>query len=113
MTVDVIVVGTSPRALAAALESAQNGRRVLVIARVRGAEFRRQVQRARKGAGAGLSGRITVMTGAEVQCIAGTRTVEAVLARYVRSGRRIDINATALLTFDDEPEPATEDLSKE
>ena len=104
MTVDVVVVGTNQSAFLAAIESAQSGKRVLLIAKTRGLELRRRVRRARRVAGAAPSKRITVLTGAEVECIAGIRTVEAVLARYVRTGRRVDVNAAALLTFEDEPE---------
>jgi glycine/D-amino acid oxidase-like deaminating enzyme len=103
MTVDVVVIGAGQAALAAAVESARSGKRVLVIARVRGPGLRRHLRRARSVAGAALSKRITVITGAEVECIAGIRAVEAVLARYIKTGRRVDVNATALLTFEDEP----------
>jgi thioredoxin reductase len=104
MTVDVIVVGASLEAFAAAVRSAQGGKRVLVIAYARGPEVRRRIRRARRVAGSAPSRRITVITGAEVECIAGIRTVEAVLARYVRTGRRVDVNTSALLTFENEPE---------
>jgi thioredoxin reductase len=106
VTVDVVIVGTNQHALAAAVESARSGKRVLVITRMRGPEVTRRIRRARRLAGAALSPRITILTGADVECIAGIRSVEAVLARDVQTGRRIDINATALLTFDDEPETA-------
>lgn len=112
MTVDVVVVGTSHVAFAAAVESAQRGKRVLVIARVRGPGLRRRIRRARRVAGAAHSRCITVITGAEVECIAGIRTVEAVLARDVQTGRRIDVNTTALLTFEDEPETGIADERK-
>jgi 2-polyprenyl-6-methoxyphenol hydroxylase-like FAD-dependent oxidoreductase len=104
MTVEVVVVGAGPGAVAAAVESARSGKRVLVIAKARGPELRRRLRRARRAAGTATSRRITVMTGAEVECIAGIRTVEAVLARYIRTGRRIDVNTSALLTFENEPE---------
>ena len=107
MTVDVVVVGTTQSALAAAIESAQSGKRVLVIAKTRGLELRRRIRRARRVAGAAPSKRITVLTGAEVECIAGVHSVEVVLARCVQTGRRVDVNATALLTFEDEPETGT------
>jgi hypothetical protein len=112
MTVDVVVIGASQAALAAAVESAQSGKRVLVIAGVRGPGLRRRIRRARRVAGAALSSRITVITGAEVECIAGIRAVEAVLARYSQTGRRVDVNATALLTFEDEPETGITDKRK-
>jgi 2-polyprenyl-6-methoxyphenol hydroxylase-like FAD-dependent oxidoreductase len=109
MTVDVVVVGSTQGALAAAVESARSGKRVLVIAKARGPELRRRIRRARRVAGAVLSRRITVITGADVECIAGIRTVEAVLARYVQTARRVDVNTSALLTFDDEPETGIAD----
>ena len=104
VTVDVVIVGANQNALDAAVESAQSGKRVLVITRMQGPGLRRRIRRARVIAGAALSERITVLTGAEVECVAGIREVEAVLARCVRSGRRVDVNATALLAFEDEPE---------
>lgn len=104
VTVDIVVVGTSQEALAAVVASAQSGKRVLVITGMRGPELHRRMRRARAAAGAATSGRITVIAGAEVQCVAGIRGVEAVLARDVHTRRRVDINAAALLTFDDEPE---------
>lgn len=113
LTVDVIVVGASLRALAAAVASARRGHRVLVISRMRGPELRRRIRRAREHAGLALSRRITVITGAEVECIAGIRAVETVLARYVHTGRRVDINATGLLTFEDGPEPGIGTSEKE
>jgi hypothetical protein len=48
-----------------------------------------------------------------VECIAGIRTVEAVLARDLRTGRRVDINATAFLTCDDESDVALADTETE
>ncbi|HWI17980.1 MAG TPA: hypothetical protein VNT81_09550 [Vicinamibacterales bacterium] len=107
VTVDVVIVGANQRALAAAVESAQGGNRVLVIARMRDLDLRRRIRRARRAAGIDLSKRIRVLTGAEVECIAGLRTIEAVLARYIQTGRRIDVNAASLLVFDDEPETGT------
>ena len=100
-TVDVVVVGATDDALAAAIESVQRGRRVLVIARAREPELLRRIRRARAAAGAATSRRLTILTGAEVECVAGIRSLEAVLARYLKTGRRVDINATALLTFEE------------
>jgi thioredoxin reductase len=113
VTVDVVVVGSNQRALDAAVESAQDGKRVLVIAVTRSAELRSRVRRARLAMGPAQSERISVLTGARVECIAGIRTVEAVLARDVRTGRRIDINASALLMFEDEPQARTAEHLKE
>jgi thioredoxin reductase len=113
MTVDVVVVGTGESALDAAIQSARNGKRVLLIARTRGRELRRRIQQARTAAGASLSKRISVLAEAEVECVAGIRSVEVVLARYVRTGRRVDINTAALLTFEAEPHSETADQPKE
>ena len=104
MTVDVVVIGANQGALTAAIESAQSGKRVLVITRMRGRELHRRVRRAREAAGADASKRVMVLAGAEFQCVAGIRSVEAVLVRHLRTGRRVDINATALLTFEEEPQ---------
>ena len=113
ITVDVVVVGTNQRALAAAIEAARSGKRVLVIARTRGRELRRRIRRARGVAGAAASKRIKVLTGTEVECIAGIRAVEAVLARDIQTGRQVDVNATALLTFEDEAETLIANRQKE
>jgi thioredoxin reductase len=101
VTVDVVVIGGNHDALAAAAESARGGKRVLVITAMRGAELRRRIRQARALAG-DAAARITVLAGADVECIAGIRTVEAVLARDMRTGRRVDVNTAALLTFTDE-----------
>ena len=103
-TVDVVVIGANQSALNAAVDLAHSGKRVLVISLRRSPDLRRRLRRVRAAAGAVVSKRIAVLTGVEVECIAGIRSVEAVLARYVVGGRRVDVNATSLLTFEDEPE---------
>jgi hypothetical protein len=113
VSVDVVVIGANHNALAAVVESALSGKRVLLITRMRGPDLRRRMRQLRKAAGAALSQRITVLAGAEVECIAGIRTVEAVLARYLQTGRRVDVNTTALLTFGDESEIETAEERKE
>lgn len=107
ITVDVVVIGANERALAWAVASAQDGKRVLVITRQRGPAIHRKLRRAQAAAGARAPLRITMLCGAEVECIGGVRSVEAVLARYLRSGRRVDANTTALMTFEDEPQEQT------
>lgn len=99
MTVDVVIVGTSCAALAAAIDAASQGKRVLVVAGSRGTDLRRRVRRARRMAGAALSKQITVLTGAEVECVGRLRSVEAVLVRYTGTTRHVDVNTSALLTF--------------
>ena len=100
ITVDVVIVGASCSALDAAVEASRNGRRVLVVTGLRGTAVRRRIRRTRRLAGAS-SKRITVLTGAALECVAGVRSVEAVLLRYVDSGRRVDVNTPALLTFEE------------
>lgn len=106
ITVDVLVVGANPDALASAIASARNGNRVLVISNTRNADLRRRIRRARRLAGTEASKRIGVLTGAEVECVAGVRSVEAVLARYIATGRRIDVNTSSLLAFEEKADVA-------
>jgi hypothetical protein len=109
MTVDVVIAGATCAALSAAIDAASQGKRVVVVAGARGADLRRRVRRARRIAGAERSKQIRVLTGAEIECVGGLRSVEAVLVRYTGTSRRVDINASALLTF---PETETDDRNQ-
>lgn len=100
LTVDVVIVGTTCAALTAAIDAAGRGKRVLVIGGSRGPDLRRRIRRARRIAGAARARQISVLTGAEVECVGGLRSVEAVLVRYVGTNRRVDVNTTGLLTFE-------------
>ena len=42
---------------------------------------------------------ITVLTGAEVACVDGVKSIEAVVVRQQRTRRLIGFNASALLVF--------------
>jgi hypothetical protein len=44
--------------------------------------------------------RVTVMTNAEVVCVDGVDSVEAVVIRYARTGRLCAMNASAFLSCD-------------
>lgn len=99
-TVDVVIAGSAGFVFAPAVSALERGGRVLVV--VRGdntAEVRRLGQRLRKAAGARRP-QLFVMTNAEVVCVDGVGGVEAVVIRYVRTGRLCAVNASALLTCD-------------
>ena len=101
MTVDVVIAGATCAALSAAIDAASQDKRVLVVAAARGTDLRRRVRRARRIAGAARSKQICVLTGAEIECVGGLRSVEAVLIRYTGTSRRVDVNTSALLTFEE------------
>jgi hypothetical protein len=99
-TVDLVISGDGRAALATAVEALQRGRRVLIVLRSRDARlarrFRRRVCRtARAGAN-----QVTVMTRAEVVCVDGVDGVEAVVIRYLSTGRLCAVNASAFLSCD-------------
>ena len=100
MTVDVVIAGATCAAFSAAIDAASQDKRVLVVAGARGTDLRRRVRRARRIAGA-RSKQICVLTGAEIECVGGLRSVEAVLIRYTGTGRRVDVNTSALLMFEE------------
>lgn len=108
ITVDVVVVGSTRKAIDAAIDAARRGKRVILLSRCPSEEACRCMARARRIAGAEVSRRIRVLAGVEVECVAGVRSVEAVLGRYIETGRRVDINATSLMSFEDEPETAND-----
>lgn len=99
-TVDIVIVGANAKALAAAIESARRGRRVLMVVRSQAADLRRRLRRSLRAAGAAVSQRVSILSGAEVECVAGVRAVEAVLLRRIGSNRGVDVNASALLNLD-------------
>ena len=99
-SVDLVIAGAEQDALDAAVNAARGGKRVLIVASSRGAAFSRRVRQVRRTAGEALSCRIGVLTGALVECVAGHPVVEAVLVRYIRTGRRVGINASAFLSID-------------
>jgi thioredoxin reductase len=95
--VNVIVVGANGDAFAAAADAARRGLRVVVVIRSRAARFAQQRRRRFRA----LELRVIVLTGAEVVCVDGVNSIEAVVVRYVRSGRLVGFNATELLSFGD------------
>ena len=85
-TVDLVVAGDERAALAAAVEAVRRGQRVLVVSAAADAS---RVSRARRACRATktASGRLTVMSNAEVVCVDGIDGVEAVVIRHRRIGR--------------------------
>ena len=93
-TVDLVVTGDGQAALAAAVDAVRRGQRVLVV--LPAADGSR-VSRARRACRATktASGRLTVMSNAEVVCVDGIDGVEAVVIRHRRIGRLSAVNASA------------------
>jgi thioredoxin reductase len=98
-TVDLVITGAGDAALAAAADALQRGRRVLVVLRTGDPLVERGVRRRLRTANADES-RVTVMTNAEVVCVDGVDSVEAVVIRYGRTGRLCAVNANAFLSCD-------------
>ena len=96
-TVDLVIVGANARAAAAAIDAVRRGLRVLVVVRSRNARFGQRLRRSLRAAGEDLPRQLTVLTGAEVVCVDGIRSLEAVIIRRIRSGRLIGVNASAFL----------------
>lgn len=93
-TVDLVIVGLTDAARAAANEAARDGRRVLVVDVKTSSDRRR---RFRRSLGRDVRHRVSVMTGVEVVCVDGVKEIEAVLLRQVRTRRLIGINARAVI----------------
>lgn len=97
-TVDVVIVGATAAALTATVDALGRGLRVLVVIRPRRSGFGRQLRHAIGTPGL-LSPPITVLTGAEVACVDGVKSVEAVVVRHLRTQRLFGFNASALIAF--------------
>ena len=104
-TVDLVISGDGPEARAAAVDALRRGRRVLIVVRSGDA---RQAQRLRKclrkTAGTN-SGQLAVMASAEVVCVDGVDSVEAVVVRHGPTGRLSAMNASAFVSFERSPQP--------
>jgi thioredoxin reductase len=96
-TVDLVIVGANARAAAAAIDAVRRGLRVLVVVRSRSARFGQRLRRSLRAAGEGLPRQLIIMTGAEVVCVDGVHSVEAVVIRRLRTGRLSEVNASAVL----------------
>jgi hypothetical protein len=98
-TIDIVIVGANAAAIAATVDAAGRGLRVLLVIRPRLAalslEHRQTLRRIRVSS----RGQVSVVAGTEVACVDGVRAIEAVVVRHVRTGRLRGFNASALLDF--------------
>jgi predicted oxidoreductase len=97
-TFDLVIVGADAAAIAAAAEAAREGLRVLVVIRSRRAQLVRRLRQSLRVAESPQRA-VTFVTGAEVACVDGVNTVEAVVVRDLRTGRLRGFNAAALRRF--------------
>jgi hypothetical protein len=101
-TVDLVIAGDDAAAVAAAVDALERGLRVLVVIRSTRSRFARDLRRALGRPGRPASRQITVLTGAEIACVDGVPSIEAVVVRRLRTRRLLAVNASALLAFGDE-----------
>ena len=99
-SVDMVIVGATDAAIESAAAAARRGQRVLMVVRSRGAGVRRRLHQTLGAARASTASRISVVTQAEVECVAGIGGVEAVLIRCGANNRRVEVNASALLNLE-------------
>ena len=97
-TVDVVIVGGNAAAIAATIDAVRRGLRVLVVIRRRRSRVAWRLRHAIGAAGLAPQ-HLTVVTGAEVACVDGVKSVEAVVVRQLRTGRLIGVNASTLVAF--------------
>jgi hypothetical protein len=98
-TVDPVIVAGESSAIAAAIDAAQGGMRVLVVIGSTRVPLIRRLRRALRAAGARVRRGVAVFTNAEVVCVDGLDRVEAVIVRRIGSGRLIGVNASAIHVF--------------
>jgi len=95
--VDLVVVGAHAAAVAAVLEAARRDKRVLVVLRSSLARDGTRLRRSLRTAGERVRRHVTVLPGAEVVCVDGVPSLEAVVIRRLRTGGLIGVNASAIL----------------
>ena len=94
-TVDLVIAGDGSAAEAAAVSALRRGQRVLVVLRSADASAARRLRRSLLDTAGADSGRLRIMTGAEVVCADGVDGVEAVVVRHAATGRLSAVNASA------------------
>ena len=97
LTVDLVIVGMTDAAAAAATDAVRRGERVLVVGESKDACYCRGLRRAVHAAGNGCRERLSILAGFEVVSVDGMGGVEVVLVRNVKTGGLIGVNAGALL----------------
>ena len=96
-TADLVVVGMTDAAAAAATDAARRGKHVLILGESQNACYRRGLRQMLDAAGAGCRERVSILAGFEVVSVDGIGAVEVVLIRNVRTGHLIGINTGAML----------------
>jgi 2-polyprenyl-6-methoxyphenol hydroxylase-like FAD-dependent oxidoreductase len=96
-TVDVVIVGGGAAAMADAIGAARRGLKVLVVVRSRSGNLAQRLRQRFRRALEVSQPRVIVLTGAEVACVDGVHSIEAVVVRYLRSRRLVGFNASAVL----------------
>src|SRR5690242_7019981 len=96
-TTDLVVVGMTDAAAAAATDAARHGKHVLIVGDLKDAQYSRALRRSLDAAGAGCRERVSILAGFEVVSVDGIGTVEVVLIRDRRTGALIGINTGAML----------------
>ena len=99
-TVDIVIVGGNAAAVAATIDAVRRGLRVLVVIRRRGSNRARRLRRSVATACAMSPEQLSVVTGAEVACADGVKSIEAVVVRQLRSRRLIGVNASEMLNLE-------------
>jgi hypothetical protein len=97
--VDLVIVAGDSSAIAAAIDAAQGGMRVLVVIGSTRVPLIRRLCLALRAAGARVRRGVAVFTNAEVVCVDGLDRVEAVIVRRIGTGRLIGVNASAIHVF--------------
>jgi len=100
-TVDLVISGGGPAASGIAVDALRRGRRVLIVLRSSDARRARQLRRWIQRTAGQDSGRLRVMTGAEVVCVDGVDAVEAIVVRQTGTGLLTAVNASAFVSCDD------------
>ena len=95
-TVDLVIVAGDSSGIAAAIDAARLGMRVLVVIGSTRVPSTRRLHRALRAAGTRVRRGVTVFTNAEVVCVDGLDRVEAVIVRRIGTGRLIGVNASAI-----------------
>jgi len=96
-TVYLVIVGITSTGIAAAVDAARRGRRVLVVDRSTSHARRQRLRRALNTAGSRLQDQVSITIGVDVVCVDGANGVEAVVLRRLRTGRLLAVNASEFL----------------
>lgn len=99
-SVDIVITGDGSATLTAAVDALRRGLRVLVVLRSGEAQLARRMRRCLGRTAKPDGTQVVVMTNAEIACVDGVDGIEAVVIRYLRTGRLCAVNASAFLSCD-------------